>query len=58
MPVSGISALGAMAEELVGVGAALGSGKDAREGEASKRDERCSCVMVEVWGYMRRESRL
>jgi hypothetical protein len=47
-PVSGSSALGAMADELVGVGAAWGSGRDAMDGEASKREDRWSCVMVEV----------
>jgi hypothetical protein len=58
IPVSGSSAVGARADELVGTGAALGSGRDAMDGDARRSDVRWSWVMVEVWGYMRRESRL
>lgn len=57
-PVSGSSEVVVMAEELVGTGAAFGSGRDAREGDARSREERCSWVIVDVCGYARRESRL
>jgi hypothetical protein len=57
-PVSGDSAVGAIADEFVGVGAAFGSGRDARDGDASRRDDRWSWVITDVWGYERRESRL
>ena len=58
IPVSGISAVAGRPDEFVGTGAALGSGRDAIDGDARRRDDRWSCVMVDVWGYMRRESRL
>lgn len=48
IPVSGRSEVGVMADELVGTGAAFGSGSDASDGEAKRRDERCSWVIVDV----------
>ena len=58
IPVSGISAVAGRPDEFMGVGAALGSGRAAIDGDARRRDDRWSCVIVDVWGYMRRESRL
>jgi hypothetical protein len=58
IPVSGISAVAGRPDEFIGVGAAFGSGRAAIDGDASRRDDRWSCVIVDVWGYMRRESRL
>jgi hypothetical protein len=58
IPVSGISAVAGRPDEFIGVGAAFGSGRAAIDGDARRRDDRWSCVIVEVWGYMRRESRL
>jgi hypothetical protein len=40
IPVSGNSEVGVMADELVGTPAAFGSGSDASDGEAKRRDER------------------
>lgn len=47
-PVSGNSEVAVMADELVGTGAAFGSGSEARDGDAKRRDERCSWVIVDV----------
>jgi len=58
IPVSGISAVAGRPDEFMGVGAAFGSGRAAMDGDARRRDDRWSCVIVDVWGYMRRESRL
>ena len=58
IPVSGISAVAGRPDEFIGVGAAFGSGRAAIDGDARRRDDRWSCVIVDVWGYMRRESRL
>ena len=58
IPVSGISAVAGRPDEFMGVGAAFGCGRAAIDGDARRRDDRWSCVIVDVWGYMRRESRL
>ena len=48
IPVSASSVVAVMADEFVGTGAAFGSGRDASDGDANSREERCSWVIVEV----------
>lgn len=48
MPVSGISAVAGRPEEFMGVGAAFGSGRAAIDGDARSKDDRWSCVIVDV----------
>jgi hypothetical protein len=48
IPVSGISAVAGRPDEFIGVGAAFGSGRAAIDGDARRRDDRWSCVIVDV----------